>query len=79
MSGNIRELTRNITRRKGRLVITITPQGIELRGYRCHARRKLVTWEQIASLADVGELLAACEREAGTAELVRLKALEIKP
>lgn len=76
MSGNIRELTRKITRRTGRLVFTITPEGIELRGYRCSARRKLVTWEQIASLADRNELLAAAEQFSGRVELERLKAVE---
>lgn len=76
MSRNIRPLNRTIVRRVGKLVVTITPDGIELRGYRCSARRKLVTWEQIASLADVGELLASAEREAGRAELDRLKASE---
>lgn len=76
MSGNLRELNRKLTRRIGRLVVTITPEGIELRGYRCSARRKLVTWEQVASLADCRDLLAAAETAAGRDELGRLKALE---
>ena len=74
----MRELTRSVTRRKGRMVVTISPEGITIRGYRCRAHKKLVTWEQIASLADCRDLLAVCEIESGRAELGRLKALEDK-
>lgn len=45
------ELRKPITRRIGRLVVRISEQGVELRGYRRRKRRR-ATWAQIASLAD---------------------------
>ena len=45
-------LKQSITRRiNQRLVVTITSKGVELRGFR-HRSKHIVTWAQIASLAD---------------------------
>ena len=45
-------LKQPVTRRiNQRLVVTITSEGVELRGYRCR-NKHIVTWAQIASLAD---------------------------
>lgn len=70
----MRELTRTITRRLGNLVVTITPEGITLRGYRRRSakRRKRVTWQQIATLADASDLFAAAENQDGMAALDKL-------
>ena len=45
-------LKQSITRRiNQRLVVTITSEGVELRGFRRRSKH-IVTWAQIASLAD---------------------------
>lgn len=75
MPDHIRELRRPIVRRVGRLVFTITADGVELRGYR-RRKPKVVTWAQIASLADATErsLLVDCEQVAGLETLLKMKA-----
>lgn len=73
----MQELKRKMQRRLGSLVITIGPEGIELRGYRKRAnyRRKLVTWDQIASLSDADKpVLVHEEQSIGQIELQQLGA-----
>ena len=45
------ELKRPLTRRVGRLVVTIDPEGITLRGYG-QRKRRWFSWAQVASLGD---------------------------
>ena len=45
------KLTKPITRRIGRLVVTITPEGVTLRGLRRRKRVLRVSWAQVACLA----------------------------
>ena len=72
----VRELSRPIRRRVGRLVVTITTDGVELRGYRRRRLRRFLSWAQIASLSDSQQqpLLAGDESAIGNAELLALKA-----
>lgn len=72
----VRQLSRPIRRRVGRLVVTITADGVELRGYRRRRLRRFLSWAQIASLSDaaVQPLLAGDEASIGSAELLALKA-----
>lgn len=76
----ITELRRPIIRRIGRLVVTITPDGVELRGYRRRKYRRFVTWSQIASLSgDDCPVTRVAEHETGTRELIRFAADPTKP
>lgn len=47
-------LKKTILRRIGKLVVKISDDGVEIKGFR-RRRWKKVTWEQIASLADESE------------------------
>lgn len=70
----MKELTRRITRRIGHAVVTMSPDGISLRGYRCRKAIRL-SWEQIASLStDETPVLVAAEAEAGIEKLKSLNA-----
>jgi hypothetical protein len=72
----IRELKRPLVRRIGRLVVRISAEGIELRGYR---RRKSLSmkWAGIASLTwEDRDLLREAEEQAGR---LRLKELGAEP
>lgn len=69
-------LKRSIVRRIGRLVIRVTPAGVELRGK--HRRRwRALSWAQIAGLAvNDDPLLVAIEETAGRKVLDRIGAVE---
>lgn len=68
----VSKLKRPISRRLGDMVITITTEGITLRRYRAKRKRKLVTWQQIASLTSKDELVAAGEHYDGIRALMAL-------
>ncbi len=51
--GTIHRPQRPIAKRFGDLVVTITPEGITLRGYR-RRRARLVTWADVCKLAFEG-------------------------
>lgn len=67
------ELRRPIRRRLGDLVIEIRPDGLTLRGRR-RRNPRTYSWEQIASLAEAGDLEVIRETEtaAGRRELARI-------
>jgi hypothetical protein len=69
-------LKRPLTRRIGRLVVTISADGIRFRGK--HRRSwRMVTWEQVASLASAdAPLIAVEERTRGQRELRAIGAIE---
>jgi|GEM_PF-6918019 len=67
-----RPLRRLLDRPAGRLVITLTPDGLVLRGYRRRAGR-LISWARIASLADEhAPILTHCEAADGERRLAAL-------
>lgn len=76
MSRRLTRLRRPISRVVGQsLVVTLSKDGVELRGLRKRVSRKFLTWEQIASLdADHESLCRVAECNAGTKELERLGA-----
>lgn len=68
-------LTKPLSRRIGRLMVTVSPEGVTLRGY-FQRQSKFVTWAQIASLSDGSDrsLLVQTEEEAGREKLQRMRA-----
>ena len=84
MASKLSLLRRPLSRRipNSTLVVSITAQGVIIRGYR-RRKHKLLTWEQIASLSDDSEpLIKACECGDGLRMLQAMGAIiapEAKP
>lgn len=68
-------LKQPLRRRIGRLMVTVSAEGVTLRGY-FQRHSKFVTWAQIASLSDGSDrsLLVQTEEEAGREKLTRMHA-----
>ena len=67
MSKKLSILKRPVTRRipNRNLVVQVTVNGLLLRGFR-RRKSKLVTWEQVASLADESQpIIRSCEEADG--------------
>ncbi len=76
MSRKLTTLDRPLIRRIGgsRLIVRISPRGLEIRGYR-RRRWRLFTWEQIATLAPESQpVTRQAERAEGRRLLARLGA-----
>lgn len=72
-SKRVTPLRRPVTRRIGRLVVTIAPDGIRFRGK--HKRTwRTVSWAQVASLAEDAPIFLAEETSRGLRELERMGA-----
>ncbi len=77
MASKLSLLRRPLSRRlpNSTLVVSITAEGVIIRGYR-RRKHKLVTWEQIASLADDSlPVIQSCEREDGRRVLQAMGAM----
>jgi len=71
-------LSRPLARRIGRLVVRITAEGLELRGYRRRQPHRL-SWERVASLLGPDRpLLAEAEEQLGRDHLAAIGA-ELPP
>lgn len=69
------DLTKPITRRIGRLVVRICPDGVEIRGFHKHIWR-MISWARLAAIADdQGPLTVALEETVGKKVLQEIGAL----
>ena len=68
------ELDRPVTRRNGRLVVRISKEGVEMRGYRCRTWHP-VPWARVACLLDRSQpIIEEMETQIGLAKLREMRA-----
>ena len=71
------ELTRPVTRRIGRLVVTLHPEGITIRAFRRRKDVRKFTWAQVASLATpVHPCVRVAEHVDGSRQLAAMGAAD---
>ena len=73
-------LTKPVTRRVKKMVVTITPEGVTMRGYKRRKGSLRVSWAQVASLAPANQpVIRLAENVDGKRQLQAMGAAEKGP